>query len=713
MTHRIARGRTAATALGAMLLVACNGSPTPSTNEDAGAADAGPAIRFPSDRKAMSCQFDAQPLGVVPLLSVTFETNIEGVGRLKNAYTDQERAVILLLDTQNKVYRWRPTQPSAELAVELGVDTGEVLDLAVSDDGDLFTLTRVPSGVEVHRLQAEGESFSLDSKLLVLRASSQTGALEFDEQGFLLLALSDTTEDPLASVDARDPATREGVVSRIDIRTLDASGSYAIPDDNPSYGEVSETFALGARRPFACDRRKTGEVWCADRGRRVDELHRIDKRRDLGWPTYDGRACARSASCDLQLDLFPQHILEREGQSCGMSPGAFWHGESGTRTDDVYVYVDTCSANVYAMLTTSPDRTYWSGVAAEAPANMVGVFRDLEGRPLLLSADGQVYRTALRYTSAFPERLSETGCFEDTAKLRPAAAVVPYTVNAPLWTDGADKQRHFELPPGAKLTASPAQWEFPIGSVVLKTFSYRLAVDAPPTPVETRAMIRRPYGWEFHSYRWLEDASDALLLDSGDARDLAGYDSGKPQQIEHTFPSRNTCTTCHGREGAQTIGLRSDQLDGEYDYETRRENQLLALFDAGLVAEMPSAAPTMPNPYEAGGEEGADLEARARAYLHTNCAHCHRPGGWVPNDLTMDLRYDTQLVDADLCGVPALYGIGQQFRVSPGNPDDSRVLARMSRRDFEQMPPLATSIVDTEGVDVVRQWIASLDRCPD
>jgi hypothetical protein len=35
----------------------------------------------------------------------------------------------------------------------------------------------------------------------------------------------------------------------------------------------------------------------------------------------------------------------------------------------------------------------------------------------------------------------------------------------------------------------------------------------------------------------------------------------------------------------------------------------------------------------------------------------------------------------------------------------------MSRRDANQMPPLASSVVDTAGVALVREWIAGLDAC--
>jgi hypothetical protein len=60
-------------------------------------------------------------------------------------------------------------------------------------------------------------------------------------------------------------------------------------------------------------------------------------------------------------------------------------------------------------------------------------------RPLLTSA------------RQLPPLLSQLGVFADLPSLRPAAAMVAYEVNSPLWSDGADKFRWFLLPPGGRI----------------------------------------------------------------------------------------------------------------------------------------------------------------------------------------------------------------------------------------------------------------------
>ena len=53
-------------------------------------------------------------------------------------------------------------------------------------------------------------------------------------------------------------------------------------------------------------------------------------------------------------------------------------------------------------------------------------------------------------TQPFPE-LSATGCMDALAVTRFAAGAYRYEVNSPLWSDQADKERAFVLPPGGKI----------------------------------------------------------------------------------------------------------------------------------------------------------------------------------------------------------------------------------------------------------------------
>jgi hypothetical protein len=50
--------------------------------------------------------------------------------------------------------------------------------------------------------------------------------------------------------------------------------------------------------------------------------------------------------------------------------------------------------------------------------------------------------------------------------------------------------------------------------------------------------------------------------------------------------------------------------------------------------------------------------------------------------------------------------------IAPGRPQASVLLHRMSLRGRGQMPPLASSLVDREAVELLRAWIAQLPAPP-
>jgi hypothetical protein len=80
----------------------------------------------------------------------------------------------------------------------------------------------------------------------------------------------------------------------------------------------------------------------------------------------------------------------------------------------------------------------------------------------------------------------------------------------------------------------------------------------------------------------------------------------------------------------------------------------------------------------------------------------------------MDLRYTTGLANTNACdAVPQTTPAGPAGTrlIAPGGPDSSLVASRMNRRDSQAMPPLASNEVDTAGVTLIRDWIATLTSC--
>ena len=122
----------------------------------------------------------------------------------------------------------------------------------------------------------------------------------------------------------------------------------------------------------------------------------------------------------------------------------------------------------------------------------------------------------------------------------------------------------------------------------------------------------------------------------------------------------------------------------------------------------PASLPTMPDP----ADPSQPLGSRARAWLHTNCAQCHQPGGPTPS--SMDLRYATTLASTGTCNaLPQAgdLGISNARLIAPGDADRSVVVARMQRRDANGMPPLGSAQVDAGGVALLTAWVNALPGC--
>lgn len=313
-------------------------------------------------------------------------------------------------------------------------------------------------------------------------------------------------------------------------------------------------------------------------------------------------------------------------------------------------------------------------------------------------------------SEALPQRLSETGCMRKDDPREPAAGVIPYAVASPLWSDGADKRRFLALPPGAKITVQPSgDWDLPIGSTVIKSFAMG------DTMLETRFFVRLADGsWTGYTYQWNDANTDATLLGKDGGDRFMG-------DLAWTFPSRANCLGCHTAAAGRTLGLETAQLNIAFLYPGNRlANQIDTLQHLGLL-DPPQLdrlkLPALPNPVTA---TDAPVEARARSYLHANCAFCHQPAAsaevFKDMPVAMDVRFATPFRDTKLCGAEpskTTYSIPDAKLISPGKPEASIVSVRMhSKITSVRMPAFGTAVVDTRGVAVIDEWIRGLTGCP-
>ncbi len=314
-----------------------------------------------------------------------------------------------------------------------------------------------------------------------------------------------------------------------------------------------------------------------------------------------------------------------------------------------------------------------------------------------------------------PQRISDWGLFADGATQTTVEGLVEYELRAPLFSDYSTKHRFMRLPPGGEITvdAATGRLVFPDGTVIVKTFGFQADLRDPTSPeriIETRLLERRDGEWFPYVYLWDETATDAQQTRIGARVPITMIDlDGETRTFNYRVPSVAQCGNCHGGQGdVELLGPRVEQLDRDHDYGAGPENQLEHLVSMGWIASMPTGTHDFVDP----ADDTQSIDARARSYLHANCAHCHRDGGAADQSglwLEIDQTDETRL---GFCKIPAAAGRGTGGRsvdVWPGDPERSILMFRVaSDEPGIKMPELPAVLVHDEGVTLMREWIASL-----
>jgi uncharacterized repeat protein (TIGR03806 family) len=629
-----------------------------------------------------------------------------------------------------------PGVSSAEIALDLSniVDTeveGGLLGFAFAPDfstsGDVYIYYTAPTPTPrfhyrgiISRFNSDNGGLSFDPATeQVIMTIEQPwpihngGRMKFGPDGYLYIGLGDGGPDE----NAQDNTNVLGTFVRIHVRANQPG--YSIPPDNPFAGNPQcseggrgtqpcpEIFAWGFRNPWGWNfDRQSGQLWAGDVGQWTrEEVNIVQSGGNYGWPIREGFTCYQPAvgcpSAGL-IDPILDYPNPEDGNS--VTGGYVYRGTLLDGFQGRYIFGDFANGRLWVA---DPDASgdYVKTKLLSTGLNISSFAESTTGELFITHFGGGLYQlqpAGQAGNDTIPTLLSETGCVDPADPTQPATGLIPYRPGAPFWSDGADKERWLAVPDGARIGRdADGDFQFPPGSVLVKSFRRQDRL------IETRLFMHHPDGtWAGYTYRWNEAQTDAERLVGGATLPAGGSD--------WVYPSEAQCMQCHSEAAGRSLGLEIAQQNNALTYPQtgRTANQLATLeaidmFSSPLSGE-PSSLPALPNPF---GD--APLNDRARAYLHTNCASCHRPGGPTPSG--MDLRYSTPLADTATCDVPASsgsdLGIADARLIEPGDPQRSLVWQRMGRRDVHAMPPVGSLEIDTAGLSLLQDWITSLGGC--
>lgn len=328
-------------------------------------------------------------------------------------------------------------------------------------------------------------------------------------------------------------------------------------------------------------------------------------------------------------------------------------------------------------------------------------------------------------------KLSDYHFFTGSLKsLTPANTVLPYKPASSLFSDYAHKKRFIWMPNGTKATynGDDKVLELPVGSALIKSFYYDNVQPSNTTKIiETRIMIRKSSGWIFANYVWNAEQTEAFLDLNGSYQDISWTDENSQlKSVNYRIPSEVQCITCHKTKEIiggieQTvhipIGIKPQNLNFNYNYGSETKNQLTKWIEFGYANNfnLPTSTNSTVN-YE---DTSKPIDLRARSYVDINCAHCHtdnkhcdyRPmrfafnqTGGTNGNSNMGVCVNTE----DMQGFPtSLAKI-----VTPANINKSMLYYRINTtNETYRMPLHGRTLIHTEGVAIMEQWINSLGPC--
>jgi putative heme-binding domain-containing protein len=564
------------------------------------------------------------------------------------------------------------------------------------------------------------------------------GCLAFGPDGCLYISTGDGVgpNPPDTLETGQDCSDLLSSVLRIDVDRAETGKSYLVPKDNPFVGLADvrpEIWAFGFRNPWKMSfDRINGDLWLGDVGWEMWELvYKIKKGGNYGWSIKEGPQSVKPNGKIGPSPILPATIAYPHTEAASITGGFVYRGKKFKDLVGAYICGDWMS------------RKYWAFRAdGDKPATNVEI---AQGAPKVVSFaednDGELY--ILDYNeaagifvfepnpdratpqAAFPKRLSETGLFGNIARHELAAGVYPYEVNAQPWADHASMHRFVGLPGTSAITfyrqeqpVPDTAWFksrvfMPKDGVLARTFTMEMERGNPKSTRFLETQILHFDGREIrgYTYRWNDAQTDGELVPAaGDNVELNVKDTQAPGGIRKQtwhFPSRTECRQCHNPWAGEVLGFTEAQLTNPF----KDRDWLSKLIDLGLVTWGPekNAGTNTTRPLVHPHDAALTLDARARSYLHANCAHCHQFGGG--GSVNIQLKYDVALDDAkavNVTPVQGTFGIADGKIIVPGDPFRSVLYYRMSKQGRGRMPHIGSEIIDDKGVGLIRDWIRQM-----
>lgn len=636
---------------------------------------------------------------------------------------------IFVVEQKGRIWTLPADTTAKPEAPELLVDLNEivepslesVLGMAIhphfAENGEVFFFYRTTVGtddgsrISRFKLRREGQKLLVEpeSEEIIITfgcGGHNGGHLGFGPDGMLYFLVGDlevpSPPDPRNT--GQDVSDLAGSVMRIDV---DSRKPYRVPEDNPFVdvsGARPEIWAYGLRNPWKlCFHPETGDLWVGDVGWELWEmLYKVERGANFGWSIVEGPQPIKPAQDPgPQPSITPPVKFHSHSEMASITGGYVYGGQRLPHLRGAYLYSDFVTGRTYG-LWHDGETEQRHEFLADTRLKVVSFGQAAGGEVVFLNWDDgpQTLHRLVPNPKAgvppdFPQRLSETGIFANVRTQAPSPGVYDFKINAPIWQDCATAEYWIGVPGDGgfktqihrRRDAPLPRFVKPKDTVLAKTISLG------DRRVETQILHFDGY-WNGYTYRWNEAQTDAELVP---AEGIDAEVAGQPWR----FHSRAECTRCHGGNFNRLLGFTPGQVN--------LGDQLAKFRALGLVddkfVDFAKLEP-LANPHD----ETADLDLRARSWLHANCAHCHRVSGGGSVPIQMQASAPLELMDLiNIAPTKGVFDLVDAKLIVPGNPNSSVLYYRCATPEVGRMPMIGAKTIDEKGVRLIRDWITSLD----
>jgi len=633
------------------------------------------------------------------------------------------------------IYSFKPGDPSGKKDLFLDMKRGITafsFHPKYKENGYVFVFSHLDPKIKAKQ-QSRVSRFQLqpgsdppkvkpDSETIIVEwpASGHNGGEAIiGPDGYLYITTGDGTSGSDRNETGQNLTDLLAVMMRLDVDRPSEGRQYSIPKDNPFInvpGARPEIWAYGFRNPwrFSFDPR-TGQPWVGDVGQDIWEMiELVSKGSNHGWSAREGTHLFHTNAKRGPTPFVDPVVEHHHTEARSITGGYVYQGAKFPELRDVYLYGDYQYGKMWGFRYDHKNRKVTSHEEiADTTVKMASFGLGRDGSFYAVDYDrGFIFELdrnpPVQQRAPFPRKLSETGLFTNVAKHEMAPGVIPYSINAAFWSDGAHKERFFAMPGATTIKFSESKpWEFDDGAVTVKSFTLDLEEGNPASRkrIETRVVVKQDDRWVGYTYLWNDKQTDADLVGAAgmDKTYTVKERSGKTRKQVWHYPSRNECMFCHSRAAGFVLGINTAQMN--------RDNQLSTLSKMGMfktpLTKAENAYPAYPDPFLS----GADLADRAKTWLHVNCAMCHVSDGG--GNSMIELGYRTPLSRSHAVNEAPMhdtFNIKDAKLIAPGDAQRSIIFHRINLRGSGQMPPTSSNRIDEAGARLIREWIDQMPK---